>query len=71
MKRRLSLNRETLRQLSPGTLGAARGGSNIIEPTAYTYCLQCGSGGGGGTGSDPSVAGPCTIDWTNCNCWME
>lgn len=28
--------------------GTVHGQSNIIEPTAYSYCIACGGGGGGG-----------------------
>jgi hypothetical protein len=46
-KTKLALNRETLRQLSVTGLERVHGGS-IVEPTGYTYCIACGSGGGGG-----------------------
>jgi len=69
MKKKLTLHRETLRNLSAPSLRNAFGGS-IFEPTAYTYCLQCGTGAGSG-GPEPSRQAECTIAVTNCGCNMD
>ena len=45
MKKKLTLNKETLRHLTASSLEGIRGGS-IIGPTGWTYCLQCGSNPG-------------------------
>jgi hypothetical protein len=48
-RKKMTLNRETLRLLAGSSLKDAAGGtSNIIEPSAYSYCLNCGAGGGSG-----------------------
>ena len=52
---RLVLGRETLRRMSEPGLAMIHGGS--IGPTQYTYCIQCGGGGGDGSAGCPVRTG--------------
>lgn len=64
--RKLSLSRETVRALDHRGLGRANGGI-VVPPTYYLTCGcngtancvsgGCGTGGGGGTGSDKCTSG--------------
>lgn len=77
--RRLTLNRETLRNLQPGALGNVAGGAQCtIEDMTTCVCTDanCQSGGTGtGTwGCPPTTTGGINcptntmLDWTCCDC---
>jgi hypothetical protein len=69
-KNKLRLHRETLRRLSDPSLGRVFGGGLVpVEPTGYSYCLECGSLTT--PGGETSVRYECTIQVTNCGCNME
>jgi hypothetical protein len=73
LKKKLSLNRETLRNLEDNSLRKAAGGACTFEDLTTCVCTDaCNSGGTGtgtGTGSGPHCPTITDVDLTCCgNC---
>jgi len=70
LKKKLSLNRETLHHLQADQLGKVAGGVCTLEDMTTCVCTNaCNSGGTGGTGSGPKCPTVTIQDMTCCgNC---
>jgi hypothetical protein len=74
LKKKLSLNRETLRNLEDNSLRKVAGGTCTYEDLTTCVCTEACNSGGTGTGTGTGSAGPqcptiTVVDLTCCgNC---
>ncbi len=71
LKKKLSLNRETLHHLQADQLGKVAGGACTLEDMTTCVCTDaCNSGGTGGTGtgSGPWCPTNTRLDYACCDC---